>query len=172
MSLDARRPDHPPERDFCFTSSDLEDVVPHEDDPVVISFVTMGRKVHKVLIDQGSSTDVMFWTMFNSLQLSPDQLKPCDGCFVGFTRDQVEVQEYIELRTTFSDGTSARKITVRYIVVNASSAYNLLSGRPSLNRLDVVASTTHMKMKLPSLEGVITISSYQKMARKCYESSL
>jgi len=60
MSLEARKPDHPPEPTLCFTSSNLEDVVPHEDDPVMISVVTVGRKVHKVLIDQESSTDVMF----------------------------------------------------------------------------------------------------------------
>jgi len=36
MSLDTRRPDHPPELTLCFTSSDLEDVFPHEDDPMVI----------------------------------------------------------------------------------------------------------------------------------------
>ena len=40
----------------------------------------------------------------------------------------MEVRGYIELRTTFSDGTSTKKVTVRYIVVNASSAYNLLLG--------------------------------------------
>jgi len=38
----------------------MEDVVPHEDDPVVIFVVTVGKKVHKVLIDQGSSADIMF----------------------------------------------------------------------------------------------------------------
>jgi len=59
MSMEARRPDHPPEPTLCFTSSNLEDVVPHEDDPMVIS-VVMGSKVHRVLIDQGSSTNVMF----------------------------------------------------------------------------------------------------------------
>jgi len=72
MSLEAMRSDHSPEPHLCFTSSDLEDVVSHEDDPVVISVVTIGKKVHIVLIDQGSSTDVMFWSMFTSLQLSPD----------------------------------------------------------------------------------------------------
>jgi len=83
------------------------------------------------------------------------------------------VRGYIELRMTFSDGIVAMTITIRYIMVNASSTYNLPLGRPSLNRLGVVASTTHMKIKLPSLEGgVITIKSDQKMARKCYESSL
>jgi len=67
MSLDTRRLDHPLEPTLYFTSSDLEDVVPHEDDPVVISVVTVGRKVHRVLIDQGSSTNVMFWGMFTNL---------------------------------------------------------------------------------------------------------
>jgi len=62
----------------------------------------------------------------------------------------VELQGYIELRTTFFDGTTSWTITVRYIVVNGSSAYNFLLGRPSLNRLGAVTSTKHMKMKLPS----------------------
>jgi len=60
MSLEVNRLDHPSEPDLCFTSSNFEDMVPHKDDSVVISVLTVGRKVHRVLIDQGSSTDVMF----------------------------------------------------------------------------------------------------------------
>jgi len=87
--------------------------------------------------------------------------------------NQVEVQGYVELRTTFFDDSATRTVTIRYIVVNASSTYNLLLGQPSLNRLGAVASTAHMKMKLPSSErGVITIKVDQKTERKCYESSL
>jgi len=117
MSLEAGRLDHPQELDLCFTSFDFEDVVPHEDDPVVISVVTVGRKVHRVLVDQGSSTNVMFWSTFNSLQLSLDQLRSYDGCLFSSAGDQVEVRGHIELRMTFSDGTSSRMVTVRYIVV-------------------------------------------------------
>ena len=85
----------------------------------------------------------------------------------------MEVQGYVELRTTFADESAARMITIKYIVVNASFPYDLLLGRPSLNKLGAVASTTHTKMKLPSAEQkVITIKSHQKMARKCYETSL
>jgi len=66
----------------------------------------------------------------------------------------------VELRITFSDGTSSRTISIGYLVVNVLSAYNILLGRPSLNRLGAVALTRHMKMKLPSLEGgVIVIKS-------------
>lgn len=79
---------------------------------------------------------------------------------------------YLELRTTFTDGTASRTENIRYLVVNASSAYNML-GRPTLNRLGAVPSTGHMKMKLLDLTGkVITIKSYQKEVKRCYENNL
>ena len=71
----------------------------------------------------------------------------------------MEVRGHIELRTTFTDGTTSRTTNIRYLV-NSPSAYNILLGRRALNRIGAVASTRHMKMKLPSLEGaVITIKS-------------
>ena len=69
----------------------------------------------------------------------------------------MEVRGHVELRTTFSDGTSSRTISIGYLVVNIVLAYNILLGRPSLNRLGAVASTRHMKMKLPSFEGGVII---------------
>jgi len=60
ISLDVRRFEHSAELSLCFTNSDLEDVFSHEDDPVVIFVITVGQKVHKVLIDQGRSDDVWF----------------------------------------------------------------------------------------------------------------
>ena len=38
--------DDPWESDLVFTKADLRDVVPHDNDPVVISVVTAGRRVH------------------------------------------------------------------------------------------------------------------------------
>jgi len=151
----------------------LRDEVPHDNDPVVISVVTAGRKVHGVLVDQGSSTDVMFWSTFNKLRLSPDLLRPYTEYLYGFADNQVEVRGYLELKTTFTDGEASRTESIRYLVVNANSAYNILLGRPTLNRLNAVASTRHMKMKLPDLSGkVIVIKSDQEEARKFYENSL
>jgi len=70
--------------DITFTKRDLRDVVPHDNNPIVISFVTAGRTIHRVLVDQGSSADVMFWPTFEKLQLSPNQLRPYRGCLYGF----------------------------------------------------------------------------------------
>jgi len=85
----------------------------------------------------------------------------------------VEVRGYLELRMTFIDGTASRTESIRYLVVNADSAYNILLGRPALNRLRGVSSTCHMKLKIPDLSGkVIVIKSDQKEDKKCYENSL
>ena len=129
--------------------------------------------MHRVLVDQGSLADVMFWSTFNKVRLSPDLLRPYTGCLYGFADNQVEVRGYLELRTTFTDGEASRTKSIRYLVVNANSTYNILLGRPTLNRLNAVASTRHMKMKLPDLSGkVIVIKLDQEEARECYENSL
>jgi len=114
--------------DITFTKEDLRDVVPYDNDPIVVSLVTAGRMVHRVLVDQGSLADVMFWPTFEKLQLSLDQLRPYGGCLYGFAGDQVEVRGYIELRTTFTDGLASCKEKIRNLVVNAPSAYNILLG--------------------------------------------
>jgi len=173
MAVEAQESDQSPKPDLIFTKADLQDVIPHDNDPVVILVVTVGRNVHRVLVDQGSSADVMLWSTFNKLQLSPDQLRPYDGCLYGFAGDKIEVCGHVELRTTFIEGTTSRTVNIRYLVVNAPSSYNILLGRPTLNWIGAVASSRHMKMKFPSLEGmVITIKSDQKEAKRCYENNL
>jgi len=151
MTVEVQEADQTIDVDLVFTKADLRDVVPHYNDPMVISVVIAGKKVHRVLVDQGSSADVMFWSTFNKLQLSSDQLRPYTGCLYGFAGDQVEVRGHIELSSTFTDGVASRTENIRYIVVNTPSAYNILLGRPALNRLTAVASTRHMKIKLPAL---------------------
>jgi len=90
-SIEERISGDPWESDLLFTRVDLRDIVSHDNDPVVISVVTAGRKVHRVLVDKGSSADVMFWSTFNKLRLSPDLLRPYTGCLYGFADNQVGV---------------------------------------------------------------------------------
>ena len=64
MSLAEQMVDDTLDVDLTFTKDDLRGVVPHDNDPMVVSVVTAGRKVHRVLVDQGSSADGMFWSTF------------------------------------------------------------------------------------------------------------
>jgi len=113
MLVEAQVVDDALDVDLTFTKADLQDIIPHDNDPVVISVVTAGRKVHRVLVDQDSSADVMFWSTFNKLLLSPDQLWPHTKWLYGFAGDQVVVRGHLELRTTFTDGFASRTKNVR-----------------------------------------------------------
>ncbi|XP_020235084.1 uncharacterized protein LOC109814954 [Cajanus cajan] len=48
----------------------------------------MGYNVKRVLIDQGSSADIMFWEAFIGMKIPTDRLMPYAGTLVGFTGDQ------------------------------------------------------------------------------------
>jgi len=84
MSLEARCHDDTPDPDLYFTKADLVGVVPHDNNLVVIFVVMVGRKVHQSLIDQWSLVDVLLWSTFVNLRLSPDQMRLHDGCLVDF----------------------------------------------------------------------------------------
>jgi len=51
MAVEAQEPHQSPEPDLYFTKADLQDMVPHDNDPVVILVVKVGRRVHRFLID-------------------------------------------------------------------------------------------------------------------------
>ncbi|XP_068475063.1 uncharacterized protein [Phaseolus vulgaris] len=122
VAAEARQKDFAPDVDLVFTRADLLDVVPHDNDPVVISLITVRKRVHHILVDQGSSANVMFLTTFNRLRLSMDQLKPSARRLYGFAGNEVEVHGYIELSTTFTDNLSLWTTKIRYLVVDVPSA--------------------------------------------------
>lgn len=52
---------------ITLTNKDTERVVPHQDDHVVVSLTRVGYQVGRVLVDGGSSTNMIFWTCFEAL---------------------------------------------------------------------------------------------------------
>jgi len=95
-TIEAQQTDLAPDVNLTFTQADLQGVVPHDNDLVVISLIIVGRRVRHVLVDQGSSANVMFLTTFNHLRLSVDQLKPYSRRLYGFVGNKVEVHGYID----------------------------------------------------------------------------
>jgi len=54
---------------------------------------------------------------------------------------------------------------VRYPIVEANTSYNILLGRPSLNKLGAIVSTPNLAMKFPIEDGgVPTVHVDKKMA--------
>ena len=62
--------------------------------------------------------------------------------------------------------------TVRFLIIDAPSAYNMLLGRPSLNAIRAVPSTYHMVIKFLTANGVGMARGNQRIARECYSTSM
>ncbi|RDY03661.1 hypothetical protein CR513_12729, partial [Mucuna pruriens] len=101
---------------------------------MVILVVVIEYKVEQVLVDQGSSTNVLFWTTFQNLGLLEMSLKECSSTLIGFARE-VEICKTIDLQTTFGAGPDTKTITIKFTVVNTwcqHSTYGYVGNRPRL----------------------------------------
>lgn len=75
--------------------------------------------------------------------------------------------------TVFGSGHKAKSVKVRYLIVNVTSPYNIIIGRPAFNALEAELSTMYLTMKYPlSNEEVGVVRGDQGLACKCYKDSL
>jgi len=165
-----RQPHIPP---ITFTDDDFTAINPAQDDPMVITVEIDKFAIVKVLVDQGSSVDILYWETFKKMQISEAEIQPYNEQIVGFWGERVDTRGFIDLYTTFGDDYLSKTINIRYLLVNANTSYNILLGRPSINRLKAIVSTPHLAMKFPSVNGdIATVHVDQKIARECYVASL
>ncbi|RDX92034.1 hypothetical protein CR513_25895, partial [Mucuna pruriens] len=122
------------------------------DEPMVISIVAEDFKIERVLVDQGSSANILYGSTYRRMGLSG--LKETPGCLYGFSGERVPIKGTVELDTIFEEGSNAKMISVLYTVIEAEASYNIIMGRPALNRLRAVVSTYHLCMKYSTAEGV------------------
>jgi len=158
---------------ITFTNDDFHGLDHQQDDPMVITVEIENYAVKKVLVDQGSSVDILYWATYQKLQLLDTVMVPYDEPIYGFTREQVSTRGCIDLHTVFRDGARTKTLPIRFLIIYAPTSYNVLLGRPSLNTLSAVVSTPHLAMKFPSPSGdILTVHCDQRLARQCYMASL
>ena len=57
-------------------------------------------------------------------------------------------------------------------MVDCPSSYNVIIGRPTLNRWKAATSTYFLKVKFPTDNGVDKVKGDQVLARECYQTVL
>ena len=163
-----------PRRNTTITFSDsyLEESQHPHDDPLVIRAVIANKTVHRVLIDNGSSTDIIFALAFDKMGIGRERLDPVSTHLRGFCGEKVRPLVSIQLMLTLGDPPYQATMAVRFLIVHAPSAYNMLLGRPSLNAIKAIPSTYHMVVKFPTTDRVGMVRGDQCMARECYSASM
>jgi len=112
---------------ITFTNDDFKGVDYRQDDLMVISVDIDKLTIMKMLVDQGSSIDILYWKTFKAMRIPEAEMVPYDDHVVGFASEKVGTKGYIELYTTFGEGKNKRTIRIRYLVIDTNTSYDCLS---------------------------------------------
>ena len=157
---------------ITFSNSNLEGCQHPHDDPLVIRAVVANKTVHRVLIDIGSSTDIIFASAFDKMDIGRVKLGPVNTHLRGFSGEKVLPLGSVQLVLTLGDPPCQATTTTRFLIVDAPSAYNMLLGRPSLNAMKAIPFVYHIINNFPTTSGVGMVQGDQRVARECYLASM
>ncbi|KAJ8477085.1 hypothetical protein OPV22_020812 [Ensete ventricosum] len=157
---------HHEELDVAFRSQDKEHA--SHDDALVISIRMANAYVKRVMIDTGSSADILYFNVFQRLGLTDLDLTPLTSTLTRFTGDSISPMGTTTIPVTIGGEPRSKTLMVPFMVVRLPSAYNAIIGRPTLNRLRAVVSTYHRVLKFPTRNGVGEVRSDPKEFRQCY----
>ena len=157
---------------ITFSDSNLEGCQHPHDDPLVVRAIVANTTVHRVLIDNGSSVDIIFASAFDKMGIGREKLDPVTTHMRGFSGKKVLPLGSIQLVLTLGEPPCQATTTARFLIVDAPSAYNMLLGRPSLNAIKAIPSAYHMIIKFPTVNGVGTVRGDQRVSRECYTASM
>ncbi len=133
----------------------------------IVGFIT-----RRVLVDNGSSADIIYLPTYQQMRIDKKQLRPIDIPLVGFIRDKVNPSRVVSLM--IEAGTYPKQVTtsVEFLVVDCLLAYSISIGRPTLNNLRVVTSTYYLLVRFLTEHGIGELKGDQAAARECYFASL
>lgn len=153
---------------ISFGENDEEGVFyPHED-AFVVTMLVAKFTTRRILIDNGSSTNILFWEAFTWMGINAARLQPAPMLLKGFSEETVQPIETITLFVLAGNTPCIASIMVDFLVVNAHSSYNTIISPPNPNRLKVITSIYHLKMKFLTFQGVKEIRGEQVLAWECY----
>ena len=115
---------------ITFSDSDMEVCQHPHDDPLVIRTVVTNKIVHRVLVDNRSLADIIFVSAFYKMGIGMEKLELVNAHLRGFSGERVLPLRSIQLVLTLGDSPCQATTAVRFLIVDALSAYNILLADP------------------------------------------
>ncbi|XP_058759870.1 uncharacterized protein LOC131633170 [Vicia villosa] len=158
---------------MAFYREELTGGAPNATIPLLIRARMANFDVHRILVDQGISVDIMYSQLFETLQLNDSHLTPYVGSNLqGFNGTMTKPWGFVEIMFSVGSAETARAVKVHFLVNDCPSIYQCILGRPTLAELIVVPSIVHLKLKYYTTKGqVAMLHGDIEVARRCFEAS-
>ena len=114
-------------------------------------------------MDQGSFTEVMYQDLYEKLGLREADLASFTSPIFSFSGEPT-----VPLgKTVLPILAGLINLQTKFIVVKASSPYNIIMGCDWLHRMRAVPSTLHQKLRFRSKDGIMELNGDQVTAKRC-----
>ncbi|XP_065027541.1 uncharacterized protein LOC135651404 [Musa acuminata AAA Group] len=138
------------------------------DDVLVVAARIANAQVKRIMVDTGSSTDILYLDAFQKLGLFRDALEPMSLALTGFTGESISPLGMITLPLTLGEVPRTKTMIAIFLVVDLPTAYNAILGRPTLNKFRAIISTNHQTVKFLTRAGVGDVRGSPRESRQCY----
>ncbi|XP_009619947.1 uncharacterized protein [Nicotiana tomentosiformis] len=133
---------------IVFDDEDADDLMIPHNDALVISLLIYDTNVKRVLIDPGSSMNIILLKVVNEMQANNRIIPKARSISVSDNSSVIKKGEIVLV--TFAE--SVIKDT-KFQVIGTDIAYNIILGRPWIHYVDDVPSTLHQVIKFPYSGG-------------------
>ena len=107
---------------ITFSDSDMEGCQHPHDDSLVIRVIVANKTVHRVLVDNRSSADIIFASAFDKMGIEREKLKSVNAHLRGFSEERVLTLGPVQLVLTLGDPSCQATMAVKFLIVDAPSA--------------------------------------------------
>ena len=126
----------------------------------------------RVLVDNWSSADNLYYSAFQQMRLSKELLRPVNVPLIRFGGMKVLPVGTISLPVVVGSYPQQINKEVNFLVMDCSSSNNAIIGRPTLNSWRVATSTYHLSVKFLMEYGIGEVQGDQLAAIECYLAML
>ncbi|XP_008229864.1 PREDICTED: uncharacterized protein LOC103329215 [Prunus mume] len=157
---------------ITFCEEEEEGIIYPHDDPMIIRAKIGDYDVGRVLIDTGSSVNVIFADAFKGLGVADSIVNLQITPLLSFSGDLVQPVGSISLPIAFSVAPRKTMTYDQYLIVDCPTAYNVIVGRTALTGVKAYLSLHMLLMKFPTRNGTRAIRGDQLSSRTYYATSL
>ncbi|KAL2479800.1 Uncharacterized protein Adt_32766 [Abeliophyllum distichum] len=113
---------------FYFSGEDVSHVLQLYSDVLVITMLVSGIDIHRTLVHDGSSVNVLYLRTFEQMEIDARHVKPFPKPLQGFTGDYVNSKGQIVLVVELGLPLCHMRIIADFIIVDFPSNYNAIPG--------------------------------------------
>lgn len=157
---------------MTFTEDDASHMQFPYNDPLVVTLQIANRTtglVYRFLVDTESSVNMIYKATLDKIGLAVTDIQARTTTLYGFNGEGVACIGAVSLVVTFGEYPLSVTKMMEFMVVNTTSTYNAILGRPILIGQGAVASVRHLAIKFPTSKGIGIIRGDRLAARECYD---